>query len=1165
MGSLIEKYNYVVKSAKALNDDLSKLEQELSNLSVDNSGAIEVRISKLNEQIERIDEYLEKVIAFQNLAARNLSSTNVSTIDAPEGYRVNLNRLRQWAIMIDPTSPDDPYAQRIYIVAKCDEHFLKMKRDEFSARILQLQEELKSGETELKDALTIKIANAREALKQYATSEDVYSFARAVVDANGEHWYKNSPEVFVNPNEYSKVIVPGAFASFFSFEEEQRNALKTMMGDCYDEKKGRVMLPVEIDATKEYILRIICSPSRRNELDKGIQNLIFQTIHENPAGSRKVFVFDPVRFKSSCLGTLRQFEDSFVMNRIPRNPEQLTAALEEFVSSFADTDDVIELYDSVNEYNQSVEKSKQIPLSTCVFYGWPNAYDNASQALIKRIIGSYERYGVSVITVDYSSESPKNDERNGIPEYAWQNSVAIKMFKDSTTINFSNGDSKKFKWYKLLGEITPAYVDSVKYYQSESSEIGNEYIKRYSLKKRPDYVRSYKKIELPFGIDGKDEAHSISFENENFATYLVGASRSGKSTLLHTLIAGLIRNYHPDNLELWLADFKQLEFKRYMTHLPPHVKYVLLDESTELVFDLIDKLTNEMLERQKLFARLGVQRIDQVDTTTLSKPLPVIFVILDEFSIMSQAISDSDTYKLKLQNILAKGAALGIKFLFASQTFTTGVRGLTSTARAQIQQRIAMKGSREEISETLELSTNLKTEQVNNWMDALPPHYALVKFREGADSLPLVKRFLVMYFKDYVPRDEMIDSINSKMHAVNGYNPGDINSYVNKNPVLVDGNTINVYADRDLNEYITSVKASDSADLSGDEMFVTLGTPRLMTNVKPIIVSKETRENILLIGRSSEQPCVASINMSAVKSWLSQGGKVQIWTYERNRLYRAYGDLFKEANVTVVEGIDNICDSIKSLKNDIINKKNSNTMIILFGMERICTDFDYISGGEPGKVAVPSTKPVINSAAVLDKDNKDQVAITDYATMWVSAKLKKKRELKAQGKSEDEIKLLLIDFKKEFDKEHEVPAATSSSASKAPAAPSTPAPAAVKTSTEKTGGAYNAKEDFVFVIKQGSRIGYHFVLNLNSVSDIKTCNLKPEFFRHKLSFQISKDDARTLYGTSKTSTDIPEHICQYDDTLNKFSFRPYLHKGICWEGWDIGEDGNAISPFSIDN
>lgn len=401
------------------------------------------------------------------------------------------------------------------------------------------------------------------------------------------------------------------------------------------------------------------------------------------------------------------------------------------------------------------------------------------------------------------------------------------------------------------------------------------------MTERPTYVREYKKIELPFGIDGKDQAHSLSFENENFATYLVGASRSGKSTLLHTLIAGLIRNYHPDNVELWLADFKQLEFKRYIKHLPPHVKYVLLDESTELVFDLIDKLTAEMMERQKLFARLGKQRIDQVDTTKLDQPLPVIFVILDEFSIMSQSIAESPIYKLRLQNILAKGAALGIKFLFSSQTFTTGVAGLTATARAQIQQRIAMKGTKEEISETLELSANLKTEQVRNWMDALPPHYALVKFRISADTLPQVKRFLVMYFKDYAPRDEMIDSIRNGMHVVDKYTPTDMNSYTDKHPVLVDGNTFDAFDNAEFMTHVHDLKTQSQSDLSGEEMFVSFGTPRLMVRTKTAALSSETRENILLISRSAEQACAASILLSAAKSFSLQGGQVEIWAYSK--------------------------------------------------------------------------------------------------------------------------------------------------------------------------------------------------------------------------------------------------------------------------------------------
>ena len=62
-------------------------------------------------------------------------------------------------------------------------------------------------------------------------------------------------------------------------------------------------------------------------------------------------------------------------------------------------------------------------------------------------------------------------------------------------------------------------------------------------------------------------------------------------------------NYHPDEVELWLMDFKMLEFKRYVDCMPPHVKYILLEKSEDLVFDIIDKLTELLDDRQYVFSQ----------------------------------------------------------------------------------------------------------------------------------------------------------------------------------------------------------------------------------------------------------------------------------------------------------------------------------------------------------------------------------------------------------------------------------------------------------------------------------------------------------------------------------------------------------------------------------
>lgn len=1171
MGALIDSYKNVSKQLQVWNDQISSAENEIAQLAASFSGDSATRIAKLEEQLVKIDEYLLKIKGYQELAKKNLDSQNVLTIEAPPGYRVNLNRLRNWAMMIDPQSDNDPYAQRVFVVAKCDECFLEAKKVEFNERIAQLKAAQETGASAEIDERKKTIARCQDALRQYAISEEIAAFGRDVVAENKKFWHSEAPAEYLPKTEIPEYIAPGAYAAPFAFAKEQRGWLKTGMGDFYDEEGGRVLLPVEISNRQEYVLSVICAPSKRKRLDRALQNLVLTTVNENPVGSRKVYVLDAVRYNSSSMGSLRALENSCVMEQIPRNPDQMTTALEQIVSGFADIDELLELHDSVSEYNASVEPAKQIPFSTIILFGWSSSFDARSRELLQRIMTNYERYGISLVIVSYQNEVKKQaTDKDALPEYAMQNAIQVVMFRDTTTITLAGGTPQHFTWYSFNGELSQDYVDSLLKYRPEKESMGNEYLKRYSLTDLPAYVRDYKKIELPFGVDGKDQAHSLSFENENFATYLVGASRSGKSTLLHTLIAGLIRNYHPDNVELWLADFKQLEFKRYIKHLPPHVKYVLLDESTELVFDLIDRLTAEMLERQKLFARLGKQRIDQVDVTKLDQPLPVIFVILDEFSIMSQSIAESPIYKLRLQNILAKGAALGIKFLFSSQTFTTGVAGLTATARAQIQQRIAMKGSKEEISETLELSTNLKTEQVKNWMDALPPHYALVKFRISADTLPQVKRFLVMYFKDYAPRDDMIELIRGKMHAVDEYTPADLSSYTNKHPVLVDGNTFDAFDGTELAAYIQNVKTQKKADLSGDEVFVSFGTPRLMVRMKTAALSAETRENILLIARSAEQACAASILLSAVKSFVLQGGQAELWVYGKNRLYKTYKQEFLNAGATVVEDLDTVCGAITELKSSISEKKPGNKLIVLLGIERICMDFDYVDGKsaavkKPNKPAIADVrKGFAERGAVVATDEDERRR--KYAQAWSRKRKILEARAKGAGMATDEIKAYLLEeepkFRAEYNASQSTPESAPIAVEQTPSVSAAPtAPAATANVDEADPGAYNAQDDLIYVLKQGSRLGYHFMVDLNTFADMKPCGFKPDFFRYKMAFQLSVEDSRNLFN-NKTASTLPEHICQFGDSLEHYSFRPYLHQGIGWEGWYVDEGGAVVSPYA---
>lgn len=1164
MNSLIEVYNGILQEIQGINGKIEVAERRISDIQSTREADIPVRIKNLEEQIEKIDEYMLKIEAFRKLAERNLSSQNVLVIEAPPGYRVNLNRLRQWAMMIDPMSKDDPYAQRVYAVARCDEFFLDRKRKEFTDRIAELKQDLDSGESQELLQLRNQIRQYEEDLGKLALGSNIAAFAEAVKRENSGFWFEEAPKEFVNCKTAASSLAPGAYAVPLTVPKEQRTHLKNLFGKFYDSDGSRVLLPVELETDKEFALSVICAPARSRELDMAIRNLILNIIQRNPAGSQKVYVLDGVRFNSASLGELKQLEDSFAIARIPRNPEQLSAALEQIVSSFADTDDILELADSVVDYNKTIEdETKRIPRITLIIYGWPNSFEGRDREYLQRIMTNYERYGISFICVSYRANEKETEKDSVLPEYAALNAIKIRMRPKETTIQIGEQPIQRFVWYIFRSTLSTEYVESIFRVKVEKKAASSVYPDRYDLVSMPTYERSYKKIELPYGIDSKGKEHSASFENENFAAYLVGASRSGKSTLLHTLIAGIIRNYHPDNLELWLADFKQLEFKKYIEHCPPHVRYILLDESTELVYDLIDKLTDKMLERQRIFARLGKERIDQIDPLSLDEPMPVIFVILDEFSIMSQAIAESQTYRLRLQNLLAKGAALGIKFLFSSQTFTTGIAGLTPTARAQIQQRIAMKGSREEISETLELSANLKTEQVRNWMDALPPHYALVKYRMSADTLPQIVRTLVMYIPDYTLRDRLIETIRNHMEPDEKYQPGKLSAYVDKHPVLVDGNTYEAFSKELLLESIGGVQKRGQA--LGDESYMILGTPRLMSRTKLIALTPETRENMLLIGRAAEQMCMASVVTSAIKSYLLQKKHVQIWAYGKNALYKMCRDLALAENVfaqiTYSEGIDNVCDAIRRMKANIERKVVGDELIVLLGLDRICADFDFVEGGgsrtannsleEQAEQRRREREQELLSRGALAVTQKDLMRNL-FAARWDADAARK--EGLAAGVAESEIDLYVKQ------KRAALAAAIQTEVQETKSLPTEKKQVEVQ-KEHLASGAYSAGVDLQYIVKQGSRMGYHFFLALNNYDDLKTTTLKVDWFRHRMAFQMSAEDSREIF-TSKVASGLPEHVCQYYDTMNLHSFRPYLHRGISWDGWTVDENGNAVNPFA---
>ena len=1158
MGDLLERYNKIVRTLSSINANIEKTKQSIADITNSEATTTAARIEKLEAQLKKIDDYVLRVDAFRTLAEKHLESKNILTIEAPPGYRVNLNRLRQWSMLIDPTSSNDPYAQRVYAVALCDKLFLEQKRQEFTERVEALKsQDDGSAEFTLKK-LNEDLVRYRAELDQLSKSEEVSDFLSRVVVCNERYWYRLSPLTYQPKQENVKSISPGAYLAKLDFGEEASTRLKKKLADYYDQAGRRVLLPVEFDMGESFVVTISCAPTKDKTLDKGLQNLMLSLIENSQPGQNKIYMLDGVRYNANGVGSLRQLEDTFAMARIPRSPEQITEQLEEIVASFADIDEKLGKADSVAEYNQNeTDPAQWIQKTTIIVYGWPRSFDGRNRELLLRIMTNYERYGVSIIVVSYQREGKNNASVFDLPEYATHNAVNISMQPNSTTICFSDSTPQGFTWYSFNGNLFSEYAETLKKHNIEDRTLGNEYIKRVNLDSAPEYTRGSKTITLPYGVDSKDQIHTISFNNENFAAFLMGASGSGKSTLIHTLVTGILTKYHPDDVELWLADFKMSEFAQYIDPMPPHVKYILLDESPELVFDLIDKLTEKMMERQRYF--MMHRQYKNVEQVPPEVHMPIIFVILDEFSIMSQAVSESEVYKLRLQNLLAKGRALGIKFLFSSQTFTKGVNGLTPTAKDQIQTRIAMKNSATEINDTLELSMSMKTEQVRNWIDAFPAHYTLMKYREG-DKM-LVKRVKVLYFDGsngdaYAPQRALINRLKELMPPSNEYDPSKVYSYVDKSPVVVDGNSYRAFDGEEVKEWIDELNSGK--DVNGDEIFAFPGSPRLMVSHRPIVFAPESRQNLMLICDSSETVCGAAVLASVAESFHISGAEVEVWAYERNKLYRMTRGTVWDKYETITD-VDEICSRILTMRDAIKSKEKVNEkVIILLGFDIICADMEFL--GKPQKrqansPAFPSIDRDLTSGfqSANEEESEEEKALRAAFLAAMSSD--------EEDEEEDDDSLEFIDVNTyDFSASTvnlDVPIISQDKTGVEE--PMVEHLESIDEELDNSVYAYDAREDLQFLLQNGSRNGVHFVLYLNSYADLKSTSLRAELFRHRMSFQISADDSR-LYFSNTAASKLPEHVCMYSDLIDKFSFRPYIHPGLSWDGWYIDESGKLQDP-----
>ena len=204
-----------------------------------------------------------------------------------------------------------------------------------------------------------------------------------------------------------------------------------------------------------------------------------------------------------------------------------------------------------------------------------------------------------------------------------------------------------------------------------------------------EFQKKYELVEIALG---KDISGSLVKINLKDCPHLLiaGATGSGKSVLLNSIICGLLYNVKPDKLRFIIIDPKMVELKIY--NGIPHLMTEVITNPKHCII-ILKYLVGEMEKRYQLLDEVGARDIDKYNERIKKgrfkelDHLPYIVVIIDEFSdLMMVTAREIEELIVRLAQ---KARAVGIHLIIATQRPSVDV--ITGLIKANFPSRIAFQ------------------------------------------------------------------------------------------------------------------------------------------------------------------------------------------------------------------------------------------------------------------------------------------------------------------------------------------------------------------------------------------------------------------------------------------------------------------------------------------
>ncbi len=427
-----------------------------------------------------------------------------------------------------------------------------------------------------------------------------------------------------------------------------------------------------------------------------MQTILLRMLTALPPGKLRLTIIDPVGLGENFAAFmhLADYDEKLVASRIWTDRGHVEQRLADLT---AHMENVLQVYlrntfATIEEYNEFAGEMAE-PYQLLVVADFPANFSEAAAARLKSIVASGARCGVfTLLSADRSLPLPRGFQWPDLLPHAARLSYRDGRFVrehpeyGDLPLEFPPPPPPE-QFTRMVREVGERVEDAARV-EVPFATVAPEPDERWTGDSRAG-------LDIPLGRAGATRLQYLRLGKGTSQHVLIsGKSGSGKSTLLHAMITNIALRYSPEEIELYLIDFKKgVEFKAYADGSLPHARVVAIESEREFGLSVLARLDDELRRRGDRLRELRVQDIRGYRNAKPGERMPRILLIVDEFQELfiedDRLAQDAALY---LDRLVRQGRAFGIHVLLGSQTLS-GAYSLARSTIGQMAVRIALQCS----------------------------------------------------------------------------------------------------------------------------------------------------------------------------------------------------------------------------------------------------------------------------------------------------------------------------------------------------------------------------------------------------------------------------------------------------------------------------------------